>query len=245
MSYHIIFAYPLDILRAWDVSVLPASTQTSKQSSRQAQNGSIVHCCWTDSRLLMSVLFPISGPQVTSCIWGADLACALQSKWPAWNPSWTWHGRHGRHGRRDYDPGSGDSVPQTVCVLKGAGSKWFAIGAVLPRSPNCLPVRFSIVSVWPQKKKQSMSPYVSLCGGFLHSLKILRGRLYPAPHQSVILILLISHVPARSALSHHKGQVASPEGRKWCRGCHVACSLEEYQTLEAAICSNHKGSHEA
>ena len=95
------------------------------------------------------------------------------------------------------------------------------------------------------KKKQSMSPYVSLCGGFLHSLKILRGRLYSAPHQSVILILLISHVPARSALSHHKGQVASPEGRKWCRGCHVACSLEEYQTLEAAICSNHKGSHEA
>ena len=95
------------------------------------------------------------------------------------------------------------------------------------------------------KKKQSMSPYVSLCGGFLHSLKILRGRLYSAPHQSVILILLISHVPARSALSHHKGQVASPEGRKWCRGCHLACSLEEYQTLEAAICSNHKGSHEA
>lgn len=148
MSYHIIFAYPLDILRAWDVSVLPASTQTSKQSSRQAQNGSIVHCCWTDSRLVMSVLFPISGPQVTSCIWGADLACALQSKWPAWNPSWTWHGRHGRH---DYDPGSGD-LPQTKSVLKGAGSKWLAIGAVLPRSPNCLPVRFSIV--WPLKKNK-------------------------------------------------------------------------------------------
>ena len=215
MSYHIIFAYPLDILRAWDVSVLPASTETSKQSSRQAQ---------------------------------------AASEEPIWHVHSRQNGQHETHHEPDMEDmedmcrkwsrfgrfGAANRQRPKRCWLQMARN-WSSVTPV-----NCLPVRFSIVSVWPlKKKKQSMSPYVSLCGGFLHSFKILRGRLYSAPHQSVILILLISHVPARSALSHHKGQVASPEGRKWCRGCHVACSLEEYQTLEAAICSNHKGSHEA
>ena len=140
----------------------------------------------------LSVLFPISGP-----------ASQAASEGPIWHVHSSQNGQHETH----HEP--------EICDMSqgrfGARTLQMAMRGVLPLTSPNLP-DFNGLNLTPLRKVK----YVSTCLGtwcfftqFSNTSKTSLLRTPPFSifkYLSVPLILLISHVAARSALSHHKGK---------------------------------------